>query len=120
MMRTAWRYARDQRRQYVLIYALFLVSNVLTALEPIIWGWFINALQRDGVQALTAAGWYVTAYLGIHFFFWLLHGPARIVEQRLAFRLSGNFLDDLYRKVLSLPVKWHQDHHSGCVRHTRL
>jgi ABC-type multidrug transport system fused ATPase/permease subunit len=115
LMRTAWHYARDQRRHYVLIYAMFLASNVLSAFEPIIWGWFINALQRDGVQAMVAAGWYVAAYLGIHFSFWLLHGPARIVEQKLAFQLSGNFLDDLYRKVLSLPVKWHQDHHSGAT-----
>ena len=67
LMRTAWHYARDQRKQYVLIYAMFLASNVLTAFEPIIWGWFINALQRDGVQAMAAAGWYVAAYLGLHF-----------------------------------------------------
>lgn len=115
MMRTAWLYARNERWRYLLIYAMFFVSNVLSALEPIVWGWFINTLQRDGAQALSATGWYVAAYLALHFFDWSFHGPARIMEQQLAFRLSGNFLDDLYRKVLSLPVKWHQDHHSGAT-----
>lgn len=44
---------------------------------------------------------------------WSFHGPARILEQKLAFALSRNFLQDRYHQTLHLPVKWHQDNHSG-------
>ncbi|HEY2647933.1 MAG TPA: ABC transporter ATP-binding protein, partial [Puia sp.] len=46
---------------------------------------------------------------------WGFHGPARIIERRLAFNLSRNFLQELYHQTLHLPVKWHQDHHSGAT-----
>jgi ABC-type bacteriocin/lantibiotic exporter with double-glycine peptidase domain len=46
---------------------------------------------------------------------WGFHGPARIIERRLAFNLSRNFLHELYHQTLHLPVKWHEDHHSGAT-----
>jgi ABC-type multidrug transport system fused ATPase/permease subunit len=35
------------------------------------------------------------------------------MERQLAFNLSRNFLLERYHQALHLPVKWHQDHHSG-------
>lgn len=113
MLRTAWKYARNERPRYVFIYSLFLCSNLMYALEPVVWGWLVGVLQQQGVDALRMAGWYAAAYLAIRVGDWAFHGPARILERELAFNLSRNFLDDLYHKVLSLPVKWHQNHHSG-------
>src|SRR5258708_37230871 len=46
---------------------------------------------------------------------WCFHGPARIMERTLDFHLSRNFLQEKYHQVLHLPVKWHQDHHSGAT-----
>jgi len=37
------------------------------------------------------------------------------MERTLAFNLSRNFLQERYHQVLHLPVKWHQDHHSGAT-----
>jgi ABC-type multidrug transport system fused ATPase/permease subunit len=37
------------------------------------------------------------------------------MERSLAFHLSRNFLQEKYHQVLHLPVKWHQDHHSGAT-----
>jgi ATP-binding cassette, subfamily B, bacterial len=113
LLRTAWHYARDQRPRYLLVYGMFVLSNLFTALEPIVWGVLINALQQADTNALREAGWYAGVYLLLQLVIWAFHGPARLLERELAFRLSRNFLDELYRKVLSLPVKWHQDHHSG-------
>lgn len=56
---------------------------------------------------------YGATYLGLKLLEWAFHGPARIMERKLAFSLSSNFLDETYHQVLHLPVKWHQDHHSG-------
>jgi len=58
---------------------------------------------------------YVAGYIGIKFVQWCFHGPARLMERTLAFHLSRNFLQEKYHQVLHLPVKWHQDHHSGAT-----
>lgn len=113
LLRTAWKYARDQRRRYLLIYSMFMLSNIIMALFPILWGVFINEVQKQGMNILRSAWIYVGVYLLLRFLDWVFHGPARIMERRLAFDLSRNFLQELYHKALHLPVKWHQDHHSG-------
>ncbi|EMR03482.1 ABC transporter ATP-binding protein [Cesiribacter andamanensis] len=113
LLRTAWHHARLERKRFVLIYTLFLGASLVIALQPLLYGWFINTLQQEGTAALSHAWMYGLAYLGFKLLEWAFHGPARIMERSLAFRLSRNFLDELYLKVLHLPVKWHQDHHSG-------
>ncbi len=113
LLRTAWKYARDQRRRYLLIYGMFLVSNIIMALFPILWGVFINEIQKQGMNILSSVWIYVGIYVLLRFLDWMFHGPARILERHLAFDLSRNFLQELYHKTLHLPVKWHQDHHSG-------
>ncbi len=115
MLHTAWRYSKDERPRYVLVYTMFLFSNLASALEPIIWGLFVNELQKKGVDALRSTWLYVGAYLLIRLVDWSFHGPARIMERELAFNMSRNFLHELYHKALHLPVKWHQDHHSGAT-----
>ena len=113
LLRTAWRYARHARGRYVFIYALFVTANLAFALYPLIYGWFIDAAQREPGRVLTLAWWYGGAYLGVKFLEWCFHGPARLMERQLAFELSRNFLEERYHQALHLPVKWHQDHHSG-------
>ena len=115
LLQTAWHYARADRRKYILVYGLFMVSNAAQALYPIIWGLFINEIQKKGSDVLSSAWIYVSAYLGIRFTEWIFHGPARIMEREIAFNVSRNFLQELYHKVLHLPVKWHQDNHSGAT-----
>jgi ABC-type multidrug transport system fused ATPase/permease subunit len=58
---------------------------------------------------------YVGIYLSLKLLEWAFHGPARILERRLAFNVSRNFLQELYHQTLHLPVKWHQDNHSGAT-----
>ena len=115
LLHTAWIYARGERRRYLLVYGMFIISNLIAALKPIIWGLFINELQKQGIAALRSTWIYVLAYLAIHLGEWLFHGIARVMERKLAFHLSRNFLQELYHKALHLPVRWHQDHHSGAT-----
>jgi ABC-type multidrug transport system fused ATPase/permease subunit len=112
-MRTAWRYARQEKKQYVGVYSLFILASCLFALYPLLYGWFINALQKQGVSLFYYAWLYAGAYIALKLGEWGFHGPARVMERKLAFNLSRNFLQELYHQTLHLPVKWHQDHHSG-------
>ena len=115
LLQTAWHYARTDRRKYALVYGLFLLSNATQAVYPVIWGLFINDVQKNGTDVLSRTWVYVLCYLGLRLSDWFFHGPARVMEREIAFNVSRNFLQELYHKVLHLPVKWHQDNHSGAT-----
>src|SRR5882672_6197931 len=115
LLKTAWRYARREKRKYVLVYAMFVGANLVYAMNPILFGWFIGRIQRDTAHVLRYTTIYISCYIGLKFLQWCFHGPARIMERTLAFHLSRNFLQEKYHQVLHLPVKWHQDHHSGAT-----
>ncbi|HNR08590.1 MAG TPA: ABC transporter ATP-binding protein [Saprospiraceae bacterium] len=115
LLATAWKYARNEKRRYLNIYGFYVITNLLNALRPILYGWFIHGLETQGVAVLRQAWLYVAAYLGLNLLFWLFHGPARVMERKLAFNLGRNFKMELFHQALHLPVKWHQDHHSGTI-----
>ncbi len=92
LLSTAWRYARKERKKYVLVYTLFVLANLSYSLSPILFGWFIGKIQTDTSHIFHYALLYVGGYIGIKFIQWCFHGPARIMERTLAFHLSRNFL----------------------------
>lgn len=115
LMRTAWHFARHEKKRYVITYTLFVLAAGTFATFPLLYGWFINKIQKDGLDHLHYAWLYGGAYLLMKLIEWAFHGPARVLERKLAFNLSRNFLQELYHQTLHLPVRWHQDHHSGAT-----
>ncbi|MCP1381755.1 ABC transporter ATP-binding protein [Runella salmonicolor] len=115
LLRIAWRYARQQKGRYLLVYGLFVLANIVYALNPLLYGWFIEAIQKEGTGVIKHVWMYAGGYLFLMLLEWAFHGPARVMERELAFNLSRNFLDELYHQALHLPVRWHQDHHSGAT-----
>lgn len=115
LLATAWRYARQQRGRYLLVYGMFVMANLVLAAHPLLYGWFIQSIQQDAEGTLRNVWVYAGAYLGLVLPEWAFHGPARVMERKLAFDLSRNFLDELYHQALHLPIRWHQDHHSGAT-----
>lgn len=109
----AWKYATDSRKRFILIYLMFALANIVIAMNPLFYGWFVDSLQKGGPDALMNGWIYGAGFLGLRLLEWAFHGPARVMERELAFTVSRNFMDDLYYKVLHLPAKWHQDNHSG-------
>ncbi len=113
LLSIAWRYARHDKKKYILIYSMFIAANVIAAMHPLLYGWFVDSIQRDGLKVLSFTWIYILVFLGIRLTEWCFHGPARVMERKLAFNVSRNFLEEMYHQILHLPVKWHQDHHSG-------
>jgi ATP-binding cassette, subfamily B, bacterial len=114
LLRTSWRYSRE-RKKLVLVYAMFVAAYGVIALNPILFGWFVDKLQHNIHGVLHYAVLFVAGTVLIKFTQWCFHGPARIMERSLSFNLSRNFLQEKYHQVLHLPVKWQQDHHSGAT-----
>ncbi len=115
LLRTAWRYARQDRKRYILVYLLFVGANLAASINPVLHGWFINSIQKAPEQIPNNTLLYAAGFLGLKLLEWAFHGPARVMERKLAFDLSRNFLQERYHQALRLPVKWHQDHHSGAT-----
>jgi ATP-binding cassette subfamily B protein len=115
LLATAWRYARQQRKRYLLVYAMFVMANVVLAANPLLYGWFVQSIQKNPSDILHNVWLYAGGYLGLTLLEWAFHGPARIMERKLAFDLSKNFLEEMYHQALHLPIRWHQDHHSGAT-----
>ena len=115
LLGTAWKYASQERKRFLFIYGMFFCANIIIAINPLVYGWFIDNLQKDSSHILSYAWIYVSAFLGLRFLEWCFHGPARVMERKLAFNISRNFLSELYHQVLHLPIHWHQDNHSGAT-----
>ncbi|MBA4848858.1 ABC transporter ATP-binding protein [Emticicia sp. BO119] len=113
LLRTAWKYARQEKNKYVFIYGLFIMANIVAALNPLLYGWFVDSIQRDSSKIWDNTLLYAGLFLFLKLMEWSFHGPARVMERNLAFNLSRNFLDELYHQTLHLPIRWHQDNHSG-------
>lgn len=115
LLSTAWVYAKGERKKYLRTYSFFAFSNLTDSVLPLLYGWMINGIQQHGFNVINYAWKYAAAYMGLKIFEWVFHGPARVWERSLAFNLSRNFKMELYHQALHLPIKWHQDHHSGAI-----
>jgi len=113
LLATAWKYARTQRRRFLLVYSMFAGSTLVIACTPILYGWFIDQLQIQGTDIFKTGWIYVALFVGLKLVEWIFHGPARVMERGLAFVVGRNFMEELYTKILHLPTAWHQNHHSG-------
>jgi ATP-binding cassette subfamily B protein len=113
LLSTAWRYAKKDRKLYVVVYSMFICDNLITAINPFFFGWFVNTIQKNGANIYRALWLYAIGYLLLRLLEWAFHGPARVMERKLAFNLSKNYLDERYQQLIHLPIGWHKDHHSG-------
>ncbi|MFN6947218.1 MAG: ABC transporter transmembrane domain-containing protein, partial [Cytophagaceae bacterium] len=113
LLKTSWKYAGNQKRRFVFIYILLITASVFLALHPVLYGWFIDKLQQDPGSIIQYTWIFAGSFLGLKLMEWAFHGPARVMERKLAFSIGHSYLGDLYHKVLHLPAGWHQENHSG-------
>ena len=113
LLKSSWKYAGKDRKKFILIYVLFVFANIVYSMGPLLLGWFVGKAQKDTSRMLEYTLLFISSYFFLKFVEWCFHGPARIMERSLAFTLSRNFMREKYHQTLHLPVKWHQDNHSG-------
>ena len=114
---TLWRHAEGHRRRVVLFVVLLVMAQVVRLTIPWFFGEAVNALQARGMEGLAQARndlLFMLAAVGVA---WTMHGPARIVERFTALVVRERFADALHAKALALPVRWHEQHHSGETLH---
>jgi len=114
MTRTMWKFSERAKKRVVLYSVLFIVADVIILLEPLLIAMILNTVQTGVTAAnlnyvLMLVGFLLVLELG----FWAFHGTARIIEQRNAFRVRANYKRRMLDGTMSLPMRWHTEHHSG-------
>lgn len=106
-------YAGKERWRMPLFYVLCVIANVFIVLQPLILAQIVNSVQAGGADFVSKALSWCAIYFGSVVLFWTFHGPSRVIERRLSFSVYRRFVAAMYSKVAGMPLKWHQDHHSG-------
>jgi ABC-type multidrug transport system fused ATPase/permease subunit len=113
LYRRLWVHAKGARARYLAAMVLLAGSIAVKLTIPWLAAQAINAIQVEGAAALSSAAGYVAAIFAVYVAAWAMHGPGRILERRVALLVRGRFADALYGKLASLPLAWHEQHHSG-------
>ena len=115
LFKKLWQYADGMRKWIVLYVAMFVISNIIILLPPLIFGEFIRAIQIDGIgeQNLNYLLWLLFLLVATELVFWVFHGPARIIENIISFKTEVNYRRYLMKGVLGLGLSWHNEHDSG-------
>ena len=114
---TLWRHAEGRRAKVVFFVVLLVMAQVVRLTIPWFFGQAVNALQAQGTEGITRARNDLLLMLAAVGVAWTMHGPARIVERFTALVVRERFADALHAKALALPVRWHEQHHSGDTLH---
>ena len=113
LYRAYWAFAAGRRLRIAGASALLVASQVIKLASPWLAAQAINAIQVHGAGGLDRAAGFIALLLGVAALSWALHGPGRILERSIAVRVRENLADRLYGHLASLPLAWHERHHSG-------
>jgi ATP-binding cassette, subfamily B, bacterial len=108
-----WRFAAGGRGRYLLAMLLLVGSQSVKLLAPWLAGRAIDTVQTSGTEHIGTAALYTVAIFLVYVVAWSMHGPGRIIERNVGLRVRAAVADAFYAKLASLPLGWHQTHHSA-------
>jgi ATP-binding cassette subfamily B protein len=112
-----WQLIRGQRRIFVGAVVLLISAQVVLLAVPYISGRALNALQLHGRAGMRDAGLWLSMVLLVAVASWLVHGPGRILERRVALLIRQRMSAMLVERLFALPLSWHESRHSGATAH---
>lgn len=115
LWRKMYSYAGIRRKNIVITTAMFVFANMVDAIQPLIFAYFLDFIQKNGITKENILNLFFILFLFLlsELIFWSFWGPARIIEQKNAFVTKKNYKEYLIRGTMALPLSWHTDHHSG-------
>ncbi len=111
-----WKYA-DSKKLILLFCTLFLVSNILLLVFPLIFESILNEIQQNGVteKNINTLYLHILSFIGLSFVFWIFHGPARVLEGKNAIETEKNYQEKILKNVLNQDLSWHTEKQSGDI-----
>src|SRR3989338_7218892 len=114
-LKTEWQFLGNRKKLFALYMSFFVIAGAISLLTPFVIGTIFNDIQQSITthQELADLQLKIMLLLLLTILFWIFHGTARVIEQKTAFFVRRNYVNDKIDKVLELPTKWHKNHHSG-------
>lgn len=112
-----WRQAEGNRIRLLVSMALLVGAQCILLAVPFFAGKAINTLQAHGAAGLGDAAVWLALVLAATIASWLLHGPGRILERGVSLTVRRRIATSLTERLFSLPLSWHQSHHSAATAH---
>ena len=113
LIRTVWHYGAPWRLSIIGYYVAYIIAQISMGFGPYALGRTIDILQHFSENQFSQVVFWLSINILVLLIFWLFHGPARVLERQVALKIQQAFQIRLYEQCTHLPLKWHQDHHSG-------
>jgi ABC-type multidrug transport system fused ATPase/permease subunit len=117
LYRELWRIIHGARGMFFGAVLLLVSAQLVLLTVPYISSRAINTLQLKGWAGMSQAGFWLSMVLVVAAGSWILHGPARVLERNVALLVRRRMSAMLVERLFSLPLGWHEAHHSGAVTH---
>tara|TARA_Y100000310_G_scaffold344346_2_gene456627 strand:- start:26788 stop:27252 length:465 start_codon:yes stop_codon:yes gene_type:complete len=88
-----WEFSKGNRKSVILFSILFVIANIIAALDPLILATLLNIVQEQGVtqENIFLLIGLIALFPLLSLVFWALHGPARVLVEVNA-NVNGMFL----------------------------
>jgi ABC-type multidrug transport system fused ATPase/permease subunit len=111
-----WHYSEGNRKKIVLYWIMFILAESIDVFAmPMVWAKMIDIISLQGLttESLRGLDFLLSLVIIRVIVTWSLHGPARTIECANSFKATMNYRGFLMKGLLTLPLDWHIDHHSG-------
>ena len=112
-----WQYSQGNRPRVILYILLASAANCISLGGPLIVATLVNKIQQSGGIINGKNVFSIYGILGLFLLLtlitWSFHGPSRIMEMTNGFLTRANYKIYLFNGTVTLPLKWHGEHHSG-------
>lgn len=115
LIRAVWQYGAPWRKAIIGYYAAFVIAQTFLSMGPYAFGRTIDILQHFTPDRLHDVIIWLAASTVVLLLFWIFHGPARVKEREVALKIQQALRNQFYQQLTELPLKWHQNHHSGNI-----
>jgi ABC-type multidrug transport system fused ATPase/permease subunit len=112
-----WAQSAGERHRLVAAMLLLIAAQAILLAIPYLAGHAINALQLQGADGMGEAGKWLLLVVLVTAGSWIVHGPGRILERNVALTVRRRISSGLVAKLFSLPLAWHEAHHSAATAH---
>jgi len=117
LYRELWQQIEGHRRSFIAALLLLCSAQLVSLAVPYLSGRALNVLQLRGWQGLAEAGIWLALVMLVQASTWMLHGPGRILERNVAMLVRRRMSMQLLERLCSLPLSWHEAHHSAALAH---
>ncbi len=116
LFKVLYNYSRGNRKRLLLAWMMLALAGIIDLIvHPLLITKILSIVQLEGVtqQNLPTLLWLSASTVLVIVVFWILHGPARVMESDNAFRARINYRHYMLTGLLGLRLDWHIENHSG-------